>query len=972
MLTKKRKIVSISILAFIAVIIVALIVGNVIANDYKSIISLYMNQETSKVINVDAETQDTNYFKSDYASKKALTEHETVVAQEIQAEGSVLLKNDGVLPIKKSAKVTLLGQRSVDYLSSGGGSGAIDTKGMPTLKESFEAAGYTVNSVVWDMYNTGAGRTYRGSPSSVNEAPVSIFSATEENTYSSFSDAAIVVIGRTGTESSDLSRTANGSGSGASADKREDGTNKHMLEFSNNELALLEYAKTKFGADKVVVLLNTMNAMEIGPIDTLGLKSCVWVGAGGQKGLLAVPKILNGDMYPSGRLVDTYAYNTLTSPAMVNFGTTAFSGGGGNFVVYQEGIYVGYKYYETRYEDVVLGTANVGTFDYSKEVQFPFGFGLSYTTFEYSNYNLTSSGDSFDASVTIKNTGEAKGKEVVQIYMQSPYTSYDKQNGIEKASVELVAFAKTKELAKNESETVKIQFSKETMRAYDANNKKTYIVDDGTYYFATGRNAHDALNNILAAKGKTTANGMDYNGTAALAKTYVQGAFDDTAYSVSTYGLVKDYKITNQLLTADLKTYDQTVTFMTRNNWTGTYPVKPTLTRTTKMAEEADSRNLFKNDPDAVMPKTETDSAEYGKLTLASLMEAKYDENKYWDALLDRMTATEMATLSRMAGYGTPIVESIAKPIAIDKDGPAGISSTLVGGVGCFGFPIATMIASTYNVTLAEQMGKFVGEDGLYSNTHGWYSPAMNTHRSAFAGRNFEYYSEDGYIAGKIAASTIKGCQSKGVYAFIKHFAFNEQESGRSGLFTFGEEQALREIHLRPFEISVREGDALALMTSMNRVGTHYTSVYKPLMTNILRNEWGFKGFAITDQASTGGNGAALNIVAGLQAGLDGMLNTGATNWQLNSTQSSQITGDFSENATVMTLLRQSSKRILYTISRSHAMNGMSATSKVVEIMPLWQVWLVTVTVIVGVIGVAAAGYIVFRLIKPPASKSKQ
>lgn len=964
MLTKKRTIVSISLYAGIAIFIAALIVGNVIANQYKSIISIYFNNETSKVVNVDGDTQDTEYYKSDYASKKALTAAETEVAQQIQAEGSVLLKNDGVLPIKKNAKVTLFGQRSVDFLSSGGGSGAIDTKGMPTLKASFEAAGYSVNSAVWNTYSSGEGKSYRGSEKSVSEAPVSIFGATEEATYSSFNDAAIVVIGRTGTESSDLSQTSNGNDTG-----------KHMLELSNNEIALLEYAKEKFGADKVVVLLNTMNAMELGQIDTLGLKACIWVGAGGQKGLLAVPKILNGDLYPSGRLADTYAYDVLTSPAMVNYGTANanFSSGGSkndNFVLYQEGIYVGYKYYETRYEDSVLGRGNAGAFKYADEVQYPMGYGLSYTTFGYSNYSIKSGGENFEVSVTVTNSGLRAGKEVVQIYMQSPYTDYDKQYGVEKASVELVGFAKTNELAAGASQTLKITIPKEAMRAYDANKAKTYIVDDGTYYFAAGKDAHDALNNILAAKGKTTANGMTIDGVAALAETYVQNAFDATTYSVSSSGLIEDYPITNQLEAADLSNYGQDITYLTRSNWNGTFPVRPAVTLTAEMAAVADSRNLYKNDVNAVMPKTETDSEQYGQLTLASLMTAEYGEDQYWNALLDRMSAEELAELARMSGYSTPMVESIAKPMTIDKDGPAGISSTLVGGVGCFGFPIATLIATTYNVDLAEQMGKFVGEDGLYSNTQGWYSPAMNIHRSAFSGRNFEYYSEDGFLSGKIGSATVKGCQSKGVYAYIKHFAFNEQEAGRSGLYTFGGEQALREIYLAPFEMSVREGDALALMCAMNRIGAYHTSVYAPLMTNILRNEWGFKGFAITDQASMGGDGALLNIAAGLQAGLDGMLNTGAANWKLDKSQSPELTGDYKDNATMMTLLRQSAKRMLYAVSRSHAMNGISASSKVIKIMPTWQRWLVVIDVVIGVAAACGIAVITYKLVMAKKGKS--
>ncbi|MDR3318028.1 MAG: glycoside hydrolase family 3 C-terminal domain-containing protein, partial [Clostridiales bacterium] len=829
-MTTKRKIVSGVLYAAIALIVAALIVGTAIATSYASIISIYLNQQTSKIVTLDEDGQDTAYFKSAFDSKKDLLAVQTEFAQTLQAEGSVLLKNtDNVLPLKANAKVTLLGQRSVDFLSSGGGSGAIDTKGMPTLKEAFTQAGYTVNAAVWDFYNTGAAKSYRGSASKVGEAPVSLFGDTEKDSFASFNDAAIVVIGRAGTESSDLSRTSNGDGDAG----------KHILEFSVNEIELITLAVAQFGAGKVVVLLNTMNVMELGPIDDLGVKACIWVGAGGQKGIIAVPKILNGTMYPSGRLVDTYAYDALDTPAMQNFGTVRFTNDNSSSVMfYAEGIYVGYKYYETRYEDKVLGAGSAGDFNYADEVQYPFGYGLSYTKFDYSGYSLSARSTDFEISVTVKNSGSAKGKEVVAIYMQSPYTAYDKTNGIEKAAVQLVGFAKTKELAAGASETVKITVPKESMRAYDANGYKTYIVDEGTYYFAAGGNAHDALNNILAAKGKNTAEGTDYDGNAALVKTFNQSALDHTTYAETEDGAA----ITNQLENADLKYYGATVTYLTRNDWTGTYPTAVSVERTDQMATDSDITTYFKDDPDAVMPLTSTDSEEYGKLTLASLIDAEFEENQYWDALLDRMTAEELYTLVRMGGYSTAAIESIAKPSTIDKDGPAGISSTLVGGVGCFGYPIATVIACTYNLDLVETMGEYVGEDGIYSATHGWYSPAMNIHRSPFSGRNFEYYSEDGFVSGKVGAATVKGVQRKGEYAYIKHFAFNEQETGRSGLYTFGGEQALREIYLTPFELSVREGGALAMMASMNRAGCYWTGAHKGLMTEILRNEWGFKG----------------------------------------------------------------------------------------------------------------------------------
>ncbi|MDR0856750.1 MAG: glycoside hydrolase family 3 C-terminal domain-containing protein, partial [Clostridiales bacterium] len=822
MLTKKRIIVSSVLYAVIAVVIALLIVATVITSMYVSLISVYFDQPVTKIVNA----VDAQYYTSDFSSQKELRAVQDVFGQELQAEGSVLLKNQSnTLPLAAKAKVTLFGTRSVDFLYGGGGAGSIDTKGIASLKKAFEEAEFGVNPTVWDLYNTGAGKTYRGSASKVGEAPVSIFGTAEISSFSAYNDAAIVVIGRMGTESSDLSRTANGDGD----------SGRHMLELSKNEEDTIALAKANFS--KVIVLLNTMNAFELGFLSDAGIGACLWVGAGGQKGILAVPKMLNGTMYPSGRLVDTFAYDALSAPVMQNFGNTSFASGGtgsGSLVFYAEGIYVGYKYYETRYEDVVLGTENVGTFDYQSEVQFPFGYGIAYTSFEYSSYALTTVGTNLEASVTVKNAGTKAGKEVVQIYMQSPYTAYDKTNGIEKASVQLVGFAKTKALAPGASETVKVVIPKELMRAYDANGAKTYIVDDGTYYFAAGKNAHDALNNILAAKGKTTANGMDYNGTAALAKTIVQAARDTTAYATADTGAA----ITNRLENVDLKYYESTVTYLSRSNWTGTYPTKVNVQRSAQMAADSTITEYYKDDPNAVMPLTNTVSEKYGEINLVELRGVAFDDER-WDALLNRMTAEELYLLVRMGGYSTKVAESISKPATVDKDGSAGISSTLVGGVGCFGYPIETLVACTYNTEIAEQMGKYVGEDGLYSKTHGWYAPSMDIHRSPFSGRNFEYFSEDGFISGKFGAAMVKGVQSKGVFAYIKHFAFNDQETGRSNIYTFGNEQTMREIYLLPFEISIREGGALGLMDAMNRAGCYWAGAHKGLMTDILRNEWG-------------------------------------------------------------------------------------------------------------------------------------
>lgn len=954
-MSKKKLIVSIILYVVIAVLVAVMIVATAITNNYSTLITNYFGQKNYKVVNANGETIDIDYYKSDYATLKELQAYEAKFAEEIQSEGAVLLKNNGALPLKKNPQVTILGTSSAadsnGFLYGGGGSGAIDTKNTPNLKEAFEANGYTVNPTLWDFYHSGNGKNYRRSytmrGASSGEAPQTAYSATEYNSFGKYNDAAIIVIGRVGQESADLS-TANTS----------DGDGKHILELSQNELDLIKTANNYF--DKVIVLLNTMNAMELGPIESgeYEVDACLWVGAGGQMGVNAIPKILDGTLNPSGRLVDTYAYDAFSSPAMQNFGTFKLDGVTGDaqkassYISYAEGIYVGYRYYETRYADAVLGQGNAGSYDYATTVQFPFGYGLSYSEFEYSNYSVKENADSFDISVTVTNKSATTDKAVIQIYMQSPYTDYDRQHGVEKSAVELVGFEKTSPLGKDQSETVTVTVTKENMRSWDSaanNGKGGYIVENEPYYFAFGTDAHNALNNILAAQNKTTANGMDENGDASFVSSYTPAAFDSTTYNVGADG----EPISNEFKDADLSNFVGNYTYLSRNDWTGTWPVKPTNALT--VTDEMNSALVthYDIDPDATKPVTGTISDEYGKLSLVSLRDVDYNDPR-WDALTSQMTTEEMITLVRMGGYATEAMSSVSKPATVDKDGPAGISASLVGGAGAFGYPIEVVIASTWNLEIASKVGDCIGEDGYWTGVSGWYAPSMNNHRTPFAGRNFEYYSEDGFIAGKMGAATVKAAQAKGVYCYMKHFVLNDQESGRSGISTFTNEQALREIYLRPFEITVREGDCHAAMVAMNRIGCTWVGAHKGLMTDTLRNEWGFQGFSITDQASTQGF-EYYNIEAALVAGNDLFLNTDGTRWPITN---------YSDNATLLTALHKATKNILFTVAHSNAMNGISEGSSIVSIMPTWQVLLVVGDVIVGVAAIVGVFFITRSLLK--------
>lgn len=443
----------------ICVFLAVLIVGNSLAITYSALISTFLGQETTRRVEADrAETMDTSYFSSQFKKQSDLYKAQIEYAETVQAEGSVLLQNAG-LPMAASGSITLLGSGCAKdaFLVCGGGSGSIDTSKTPSLKEVFEAEGYSVNGVMWDFYTSGAGKSTRGNDT-VGEAPLSSYTDTELASFDAYHDAAVVVIGRLGAEDRDV------------AVSTADDPEKSMLELSQNELDLIDLALQRF--DNVVVLLNTLNPIELGPL-VGGDVSILWICAGGQQGLQAIPGILNGTYNPSGRLVDTYACDNFSAPAMVNFGDFNYgnyteSFGSEKYLLYQEGIYVGYKYYETRYEDAVLGAGNAGSYDYAASVAYPFGVGLSYTQFAHSGLSVTDAGDHYDVKITVQNTGEAAGKDVVEVFLQKPYTDYDRANRLEKASVELAGFGKTSELAPGASEEVTVSVPKEYLRAYDA------------------------------------------------------------------------------------------------------------------------------------------------------------------------------------------------------------------------------------------------------------------------------------------------------------------------------------------------------------------------------------------------------------------------------------------------------------------------------------------------------------------------
>ena len=926
------------VLALIMVLLTVVIaVGIPLANNYKNMVSMFMGQTTFTAEG----GSNPQYFKSDYTNAEEVDKAATELSVQIEREGIVLLKNESnALPLEKGAKVSLLSQNSVDLVYGGAGAGSIDTSQVDNLKTALEKSDFKVNPTLWDFYETGAGAAYRkGVPNimgigdfAANEVPMDLYADNVVASMDDYNDAGIIVIGRSGSESVDLP-----------AD---------YLTFTTEEKALIEFACKKF--ETVILMLNVTNAMDLSVLDEYAIDACIWVGATGQEGAVAIGEVLNGTVSPSGNTVDTWSYKPNEAPAAVNLGDYTITNSdvvsGNKYIVYEEGIYVGYRYYETRYEDVVLGNESVDKFNYEEQVQFPFGYGLSYTSFEWSDYTVTENADNFTVSVTVTNTGEFDGMDTVQIYIQKPYTDYDKANQLEKASVELVGYEKTDVLKKGESEVVQVVVPKELMKSYDAYGYGTYIVEAGNYYLAAGENAHDALNNILAEKSlistgdatSSQANPILMNiGDRTKVYTFVQKELDTTTYAVADTGNA----IENQMEDADIKTYDAEFKYLSRSDWSGTWPAVYKDGKWEAPAELLKALEIIiTENPDAKMPEFDVVSDEYGELKLADMIGLDYDDPK-WDAYLNQFDKNELYQYISHAGYGTTAIEDEGVPGVVHKDGPAGISSTLAGGnINCMGYPPAVVLASTWNVDLAEARGKLVGEDSLSSKVTVWYAPAMNIHRTAMSGRNFEYYSEDGFLSGVMGAAETANFQEKGGIVTIKHFAINDQESNRIGGAMFCNEQSARELYLLPFQMCVEDGNATGIMSSMNRVGGRWIGGHEGIMTNMLRGEWGYEGFVITDQTSF----ASFNycdIREGLAAGNDIWLCTGQDMWQLS---------DEELTATVMTNARQAIHRYLYAVANSNAMNGVDKDTVVKNVLAGWQIALYVIAVVVIALDVLA------------------
>lgn len=796
------------------------------------------------------------------------------ITTRIEEEGIVLLENkDNALPLntEKNAKVNVFGQSSTAIVYGGAGSGASDETDNVTLQEGLKQAGFEVNDDLTQFYEDHKTKkkgqnvfNLKGGDYNINEPATSEYSDKLISDAKKFSDTAIVVFSRNGGEGGDLPMDM-ASYTGGDA-------GKHYLELQSCEQEMLSMVEKNF--EHVIVLVNSSNAMELGFLEDKNVDAALWIGGPGSTGCVAVGEVLSGAINPSGRLVDTYAYDLTTAPAYYNAGDFTYTSNGEDtsehYVEYAEGIYVGYRYYETRYVDNATGKCDEDA--YGKAVQYPFGYGLSYTSFEQKITHHEVKDGKINIEIEVKNTGKVAGKDVAQIYATAPYTN----GGIEKSFVELEGFAKTGVIEPGKSEKVTVSFDVEDMAAYDYVDQGCYVLDKGTYEIKLMNNAHDVLDSFTYDVEDTIV--YDENNARSSDKTAAVNTFDFAAGDVN---------------------------YVSRSDWEGTLPTER-VEKKEATAEILDQLNLDNINKLYVNPSNEGDKITTGAdngLTLSDMAGVPYDDEK-WDKLLDELSVDEMAKLMGYGGFSTVEIASIGKVATIDIDGPAGLNA-LTSDISGVQFPSEAVIGSTYNVDLVDEMGQTYAQEANAHGVVGLYAPGLNIHRTPFSGRNFEYYSEDPVLNGKLGAAMTRGCNSMGVYCYPKHFALNDQETNRSGVCVWSNEQAMREIYLKAFEIVVKEGNNHGLMSSYNRIGTVRSGGCEALLTNVLRGEWGFEGAVATDYA----NAKLLNADQALMAGGDLMLST------TGATLSERVTGSVEGQQK----LRQAAKDVLYMVVNSRA-----------------------------------------------------
>ena len=815
------------------------------------------------------------------------------VAEEIMEDGIVLLKNESLLPLNETKKLNIFGWESINPAYGGAGSGGInDLYDIVSLNQGLENAGFSINQELVDFYNNyGADNpemSIQKQSWTLPEPPVDTYSDELIKSAKEYSDVAVVVLSRKAGEGhNDIPMDVKKAAYDNNSDEYDDfPEGEHYLQLSQTERDMVDMVCSNF--DNVIVVYNGANQFELGFADEYPqIKSVVWCPGTGNVGFNALGKVFSGEVNPSGKTPDTFIYDMTTAPWWNNAEKTEYTNladlavEGMNagtaqvyapaFTNYVEGIYVGYKYYET--------AAQEGAIDYDKTVQYPFGYGLSYTEFEQKMGELEEKDGQISVDVEVTNTGDVAGKDVVEVYYKPSYTN----GGIEKSSANLIEFAKTDLLQPGESQIVTATFSIEDMASYDENNAKAYVLEKGDYVISINSDSHTVLDQ----------------------KTYT--ADKDVVYKGENKRTSDDTAATNVF--EDAK---GDVTYLSRADHFANYEEATAAPASAELGEPYVSeyhlnsnfdKTTYLNDED-VMPTTGADNG----LTLADMRDADYDDPR-WEKLLDQLTVDEMANMIAMAGYQTAAMDSVGKVATLDFDGPAAINNNFTG-VGSIGFPIEVVVASTWNKQLAQAWGECMGKISQEMGAEGWYAPGMNTHRTAFGARNYEYFSEDGVLAGNMGAKAVEGARKYGVYSYIKHFALYEGNAKMVSVWS--NEQAIREIYLKPFEISVKQGGANAIMVSWSFLGDKWTGESSNLINTVLRDEWGFRGMALTDFFRNNGHGF-MNADAALANGVDVMLST--FNGEENNVANP-------EHPTSVLQMRNACKNVMYTVVSSWAYDG--------------------------------------------------
>lgn len=907
---------------------------------------------------------DTEYYKSDFSNIDEVDEAAKALVEEISGGGIVLAKNEAAaLPIAAGAKVTMLGRAAADPVFGGSGSGSVDTNSAVTARDGLENAGFEVNDQVFTTIQAFADENPRGyiemdnpgaSTYDIGELPVADYEA-QQSTFADYSDAAVIYIGRPGGEGGDLTRDMTDWDENAEP-------GQHQLELNKDEKDLVALAKANF--DTVVVVVNASTTIEMGPLqDDPEVDAILLAGSPGATGFNALGGILSGEVNPSGRTADLWSADFTADPTFVNFGEFVYENVDASypvssiesatsnatvtsdapFVNYAEGIYFGYRYYET--------AAAEGFIDYDEAVVYPFGYGLSFTDFAWTVTDTQAGAVDGTIAVTVDvtNTGAVAGKDVVELYYTAPYT----EGGIEKSEVVLGGFAKTGLIEPGATESVTIELAVEDMASYDHLGEKAYVLEAGDYTISLRTDSH------------TVAAGTE---------PFTYEVASDVVYSGDDHRSTDLAEVTNQFddVSAQFSTEpeDGKVLSMSRADFAGTFPTAPTADLF--VADEAVQAGFEAWDYDAAADAFEGDKPTTGADTDLSLIDLRglpKDDPK-WDELLDSIKVEDMTGMLLNGAYQTAAIASIAKPQTVEPDGPAGFSSFINASINGVAYPSQFLIAQTWDVELGSAMGEMLGNEALQKGINGWYAPAANLHRSPFAGRNFEYYSEDPLLSGKLLTAVANGAAEKGVYTMLKHFALNEQETNRvnNGIATWATEQTIRELYLKPFEMAVKnitmdvpyisdlDGTvsqatigAGGIMSSFNRIGATWAGGSEALMTDVLRGEWGFEGFAISDFNLY----PYMNPNQGISAGTDLTL----------TFQPSKSFGD-TKSAKALTDIRESTHNILFTVANSNAMNGLATGATISYTPPTWVIVQIGASVLLGLLVLVGAFLVTRRVLR--------